>query len=190
MESLIALDRALFFWINNGWSSRVLDFIAANLTHLAGQTAGFVFVLLVLALSRSGWPFLWAAVSYGVNAAVFKSVKYWLYRPRPLLLPGAILRQAPELSGATDPSFPSGHAAIAFMAATFLSARYPRWSPAFYVLAVMIGLTRIYLGLHYPSDVLAGALIGTVTAAVVLAVARRLGRTGGWVRWPGGRKVF
>ncbi len=63
-------------------------------------------------------------------------------------------------------SFPSGHTAGAFSIATILSLRYPRPSVLVPVLtwALMVGYSRIYLGVHYPSDVAGGALVGTVVA--------------------------
>jgi undecaprenyl-diphosphatase len=70
-------------------------------------------------------------------------------------------------------SFPSGHAATAFAAATVLSALLPRGAPGFLVLAAAIGYSRIYVGVHWPLDVVGGAVVGVVTALLLLAVARR-----------------
>lgn len=60
----------------------------------------------------------------------------------------------------TDFSFPSGHATIAWAMAIVLSRYEPRWRWMFYVLAVLISLSRMYLGVHYPLDVLGGAVLG------------------------------
>jgi undecaprenyl-diphosphatase len=73
-------------------------------------------------------------------------------------------------------SFPAGHAATSFAGATLLSYLAPRASPLFVALAAAIGISRVYDGVHYPTDVLAGAAIGVAvgTAAVaLLALARR-----------------
>jgi len=61
-------------------------------------------------------------------------------------------------------SFPSGHTGFSFMTATVLACKYPQWRIPLYLLATTVGITRIYLGRHYPLDVLAGATIGTITA--------------------------
>ena len=63
-------------------------------------------------------------------------------------------------------SFPSGHTSAAFCISTSLALRYRKWyviAPA-YVYAVSVGWARMYQGVHYPSDVLTGALIGTASA--------------------------
>ncbi len=73
-------------------------------------------------------------------------------------------------------SFPSGHTATAFAGATVLSAFAPRYRLAFYALACLIGFSRLYNGVHYPTDVLAGAVLGTLTALLLLSAIRRRSR--------------
>ena len=66
-----------------------------------------------------------------------------------------------------NPAFPSGHTAYAFAGATLLAARYPKLRIPLYIGAGLVGFTRIYLGRHYLSDVIAGAAVGTITGALV-----------------------
>jgi undecaprenyl-diphosphatase len=70
-------------------------------------------------------------------------------------------------------SFPSGHTATAFAGATVLSWLEPRAAPAFYVLAAAIAYSRLYVGVHFPLDVVGGLAIGLATALLLLAAARR-----------------
>jgi undecaprenyl-diphosphatase len=66
-------------------------------------------------------------------------------------------------------SFPSGHATTAFATAVLLGLWYPRWTGLYVGLASLVGLSRTVLGSHFPSDVLAGALLGVAVALVVHA---------------------
>ena len=74
-------------------------------------------------------------------------------------------------------SFPSGHATMSFACATVLSALVPRASPAFVALAAAIAYSRLYLGVHWPGDVVAGAALGIATALLLLEATRQ--RSGG-----------
>lgn len=90
----------------------------------------------------------------------------------------------PSIPVPTDPSMPSGHAMTAFAGAVVLAAVVPRARWALLGLAAGIGLSRVYLGVHYPSDVIAGAALGATIGAIAAwllgrserALARR--RTG------------
>jgi undecaprenyl-diphosphatase len=75
----------------------------------------------------------------------------------------------PLVHAPTDGSFPSGHAATSFAAATVLTLAWPRWWPAFLLLALGIGFSRVYVGVHYPLDVVGGAALG-----ILVAIALRL----------------
>ena len=66
-----------------------------------------------------------------------------------------------------NPAFPSGHTAYAFAGATLLGNRYPKLRIPLYIGAGLVGVTRIYLGRHYASDVIAGAAVGTITGVLV-----------------------
>ncbi|MEI7885424.1 MAG: phosphatase PAP2 family protein [Clostridia bacterium] len=91
-------------------------------------------------------------------------------RPRPFLLDPTIMLLIPAPS---DYSFPSGHSMSAFAAATVLFSIHPRWVLA-YFLAGCIAFSRLYLLVHYPSDVLAGALIGILIGLFTIYTANFL----------------
>jgi undecaprenyl-diphosphatase len=98
------------------------------------------------------------AVSHGLNYAVKLTVR----RPRPQL------DELPPLTPVVSKlSFPSAHATTSFAAATMYSCALPPASPLLYGAAAMFALSRPYLGVHYPSDVLAGAALGTVTGRLL-----------------------
>jgi undecaprenyl-diphosphatase len=91
-------------------------------------------------------------------------------RPRP---PLRYPNQDPLVAVPDTASFPSGHAATSFAGATILAFGFPRLAPLFYVLASAVGFSRIYLGVHYPLDVVGGAVLGTLIAVALRLLVRR-----------------
>jgi len=107
-----------------------------------------------------------AALALAANQAI---AHLWM-RPRPF-------SEHPSLTHVlaartTDPSFPSDHAAAAFAIAFAVFAFSRRTGVVFLAVATLIGLSRIALGMHYPSDILAGLLVGLASAALVTRAGR------------------
>ena len=131
----------------------------------------FIAAALAVDLRRRGAPLtaLTVGAAYALASLVSALTKDAVGRERPR---GEHLIALPDTA-----SFPSGHATTAFAAAVALGLLVPaaRWWAL--ALAALISWSRVELGVHYWSDVVGGALIGTLVAVLVVAVARRAGAT-------------
>ena len=162
------LDRALFRkvfgvkWEPLNGVMRTFT-IAGTAGALFGCTAFGAFVLTGFEPLNLAVP--WAAIAGSWLMA--EGAKHLFNRTRPFLWDTEI---APLIKTPSSSSFPSGHSATAAAGSLSLSAFYPAFAPVFLVSGFLVALSRIYLGVHYPFDVLAGALIGTTVAALLLAV--------------------
>jgi undecaprenyl-diphosphatase len=147
-------------WANGWWRSPVLDAVLPWLTHLGSHVAVWVFILAAWIRTKNRKFLRHLFLLYAIQSIILYSLKFLIHRQRP---PFALQMDARFAGGPgemIDPSFPSAHTLCAFMMATLLSAWFPKFRIVFYLLAAFIGWTRIYLGMHYPTDVIAGALLG------------------------------
>lgn len=175
MERLLEMDAQLLLWLKEGLACPFLDRVMIGISTLGN--AGLCWIALGIVLlclgfrnpirRRQGWTLL---LCLGADALLCNVLlKPLVGRTRPYDLLGYDILIPPL----DDPSFPSGHTAASFAAATAIYAFDKRWGAAAYVFAAVMGLSRVYLGVHFPTDVLAGAVLGTAAAKVVLALLRR-----------------
>jgi undecaprenyl-diphosphatase len=171
-EHLIALDHLLRAWVVTH-RSPVLNGAMSALS-LVGQ-AGLVWFLIgggLTAWRRLAWRdfarlvlavLIASLVVDGVLKPVFQRVRPYGGTPE---IP--VIGRLPITA-----SFPSGHSANSFASAFVLSRLAPAGRVFWWLLAVAIAFSRVYLGVHYPLDVIAGGLIGVACAALALRVTRR-----------------
>ena len=120
-------------------------------------------VLLVYACGpEKAWPFLCAGLTaYGIELPLYKLTKCFVKRHRPY-------EALTGVKGCVVPidrfSFPSGHTAAAFIMAVLLSHYFPVLSIPLYLWACGVSVSRIFLGVHYPSDIMAGVALGVASA--------------------------
>jgi undecaprenyl-diphosphatase len=174
-------DRAVMLAMQRGPSW--LGDVARDITSLGGAT---VLVLLsvgaigYLLMNRRGRAALFVTVSVAGGSLISAALKEIFDRPRPDLLPHAV--------EVTSASFPSGHAMLAMTTYLTLGAVLAEveerrrfkvyvllWAA---LLALLVGLSRIYLGVHWPTDVLAGWCVGSAWALLCGSIALWLQRRG------------
>jgi membrane-associated phospholipid phosphatase len=109
-----------------------------------------------------------AVASLGTTYAVQRLIKPVFRRKRPWVDRDVLVVGIRT----TDASFPSGHSASSFAAATALSTFYPKAAPLAFALATGVGVSRVHLGHHFPSDVVVGSLIGVGAGTVIAALVR------------------
>ncbi len=175
MEKLLELDGQLLLWLREVCVRPALDPYMTLISRLGD--GGFLWIVigvlfLLLGIRNRIWLRRGALVllSLGANAVVCNVIlKPLCERTRPYDLLGYAI-QIPPLA---DASFPSGHTSAAFAAATALYAIDRRWGVAAYLIAAWMGFSRLYLGVHFPLDVIVGAGIGIAMARLVILCTER-----------------
>ena len=165
-------DTAAFDLINHMISNRFFDFIMPLITRLG--SGGFVFAAGVLLLfsRKKETKTLGILLIAGLAISYYAvgALKAIAARPRPFsVLSNTIVLCYTE----KGLSFPSGHATTAFMAAALFSSRFKCY-PVFYLVAALVGLSRVYMGVHFPTDVIGGAIIGCVIGWFSIYTAKKI----------------
>ena len=139
--------------------------------------------MIALAISGFSWsrPWLWTRVGAAILVAesISGALKDWTGRDRP---PLSNPEPEPLVGLPATHSFPSGHATVSFACATVLALAVPSLRVPLYALAALIAFSRVYVGVHFPFDVLAGAVLGVAIAIALRKLAAALRRSGPGMR--------
>lgn len=163
---MLETDINLFLYLNELFSGKCASIFFSLITHLGnGLVTGLLVIgsMYLFKAKKLRRHFIPMVLSVAVSGAAVNIIKPIVNRPRPAnYFAGADIEVHTPKGTPSDKSFPSGHTQAAFGAATYLSCLYPAASPIFLGLAALTGLSRIAIGVHYPLDVLVGALFGIV----------------------------
>jgi undecaprenyl-diphosphatase len=198
------MDQALFHLINQGWTNPALDLFMAAMSNI-DIWKPFLAIIALLALVFGGFKaracILCLLIALLISEQVTNVLKSAIGRHRPKQAESVRLvelqRARPEFltlfkkptirySDQTDrnrsgPSFPSGHMTNNTAIATCLTVFYRRRGALYWILTVIIGYSRIYLGAHWPSDVVATLFLAVGETLIILAALETV-----W-RWAAGR---
>lgn len=162
-------DVAILKIINNSMSCKILDFIMPPITYLGSTIFSAIFTLLAILNPNKTIHSLGikTLLTLAISSFISRLVKESVNRIRPFI---KISNLNIKKIGIDEYSFPSGHTTAAFSIAVTSSLFYPNIAIAGIVLASCVGVSRIYLGVHYPTDVLAGTFLGSITSFLVFHI--------------------
>jgi undecaprenyl-diphosphatase len=166
------IDSAVVLFVQNNLRGGLLDAVMVFFTTLGNAGLIWIFSAFVLLFTKKhryrGFLILMCVgVAFAVNNLLIKNL---VMRPRPYETLTALTALVKYPVGY---SFPSGHACSSFAAAFAVTRGYGKRGAWIYVVATIIAVSRVYVGVHYPTDVLVGAVIGTAAAAGTYVFADR-----------------
>ncbi len=168
IEYLESVDSAVFLDINHNLSNPLFDTVFPSLRVL---TYVFWFLLIVYFWGKKEKKLaLLLTVSILAGALFTYPLKFIIGRERPYEEIASTRLLTPVEA---DPSFPSAHAEMSFLAATVVSRFHPEYAKFLYAFSFMVVLSRVYVGVHFPGDGIAGVIVGMVIGRIMLMVANR-----------------
>lgn len=176
-ESITALDLSILDFIHNTLSNSVMDLIMVCITYSIeyGAIAILVFIVMmcIKKMRKTGFAVMGATLSVLLFGELI--LKHIVCRPRPFVINGAIELIIKAPSGF---SFPSSHTATCFAMATAIYLFHKRLGIIAYIYAALVAFSRMYLYVHYPSDVIGGIALGigcgVGTVALVKLICKKV----------------
>ncbi len=170
----MALDLKLFYFFNHlAYHSGIFDQLIIFLASYGEFVLGAVFILLLYfsGYSRRDKIYIFGVAMVSAAIARFgitELIRFWYHRPRPF-----IALPIQHLLTDNDWSFPSGHAARLFALSMAVYLCQKRWGFWFFLASAAIVISRVIAGIHYPSDILGGLIIGLLTAYLIFYGAEK-----------------
>ena len=165
------MDLLIFSKINEFVGKSVcFDSFAIFSAEYLGYVLIFILALFLLKNFKKYWPVMLKAlgVAFFARFIIVELIRFLWERPRPFIENNInLLLEHPATS-----SFPSGHAAFYFAFSTLVCFYNKKLGTFFLIAALILSLSRVYVGVHWPSDILAGAVIGIFSAWLVRNISK------------------
>ena len=160
------VEQSIFYFFNHTIANPVCDSIIEFFMKIPGQ---YVLVLIFAIALFAGKRHLkitalTALSAYTIARYSYKLIKELVQRPRPFHVMDNVRLVIGPHGGY---SFPSGHATTSFCLAAVIAMRYPKLSYPAFIIATLVALSRPYVGVHHPSDILVGSLLGMFIGFIV-----------------------
>jgi len=165
------MNQEIFYSLNNlAGKSVFFD----NTVIFFGQYLAYVLVVifLLIVVKNKNWKMLFLSVFsvFLSRVVITEIIRFFYFVPRPFVNNNIVQIIFNETSG----SFPSGHAAILFALAMAIYFFHKKWSILFFSGAILIGVARIIAGIHWPIDILGGAIIGILSAVLICKIWEKI----------------
>lgn len=169
LQQIHQVDTRAFYWV---LQRKLFPQLAVISRYISKTADGYLYPVLGLALFFSG-------ITSGTDAALVLLLAFAIERPLYFLLKNCFKRNRPmdilpDISSLVIPSdkfsFPSGHTSAAFVVATIIASLIPATTPFVFLWATSVAWSRVCLGVHFPTDTLFGALLGSLCAIVSLSL--------------------
>lgn len=180
-NNLISYNILLFYLINNGLQNGIFNIIMPILTDFGSLLAWGILcgLLYLFGGTRAKKIAILGLLALFISNVIVFVLKYIIAEPRPFLVLGNVHQLIPETE---IYSFPSGHTTSSFAAAIVIGLKYSlqlknkkiRLIYPLIAFATLIGFSRIYIGVHYPFDVIFGALMGMICALIILKTEKQI----------------
>lgn len=177
MFSLLeSIDVKVFFLINHGTKNSFFDILMPFITNVENFYIVFLILWLLMVFSSNyryrvaGWTIIVGVAFSDILSS--KILKHIFLRPRPYM----VLEDVYKLVSSGGYSFPSSHAVNSFTVATLIMLFFkkPLYTIIAYIAAMLSIFSRIYVGVHYPSDVLFGAILGVLIGYFIFKIVNKL----------------
>ena len=170
---LYNIDNSILSFIKNNMHGHIMDKVMVIITSLGNGGAIWIIISVLLMINKKYRKIGFIALGALILSTIFGEgiLKHVVQRIRPSAdIPAINMLIAKPLSY----SFPSGHTASSFAAAGVLSKYFKKYALGFLALASLIAFSRLYLYVHYPTDVLAGIILGLICSRIIICMFNKM----------------
>ena len=173
MNFITKIDLSILLWVQENLRSEYMTTFMYHITSIGSIILAMFALYFIIKGSRSDKIAGFAVLASCVLEIIVVNgvLKNLIARPRPFVTYDEVLPLANILS---EHSFPSGHTALVFSMAFVIYKLFPAiYGKVAIVIACMVGFSRVYLGVHYPSDVIAGVVVGYVVSVIIVLLTKK-----------------